>query len=306
MIQKFQANGKLLLSGEYFVLDGALALALPTKLGQSLQVTTNQKLPKVLHWKSYNIKQEIWFEAVFKLPTLQILQTSDKQIGQRLQHILQVTQQFNLEFLRPSKGILVKTNLEFPNNWGLGTSSTLIYNIAKWANVDAFELLENTMGGSGYDIACAGADKPIVYQKLPKPTFKAVPFNPVFTKQLYFVHLGKKQNSREGIARYRQQGAKNETFLKKISTLTQALLEAQTLTIFEKLLVEHEKIVASVIQLPRAKALYFKDYWGVVKSLGAWGGDFVLATSTKSEKETKQYFENRGFTICLPYRDLIL
>jgi len=44
--QSFYGNGKLLLSAEYFVLDGAVALALPTKLGQSLHVQENSyRLP---------------------------------------------------------------------------------------------------------------------------------------------------------------------------------------------------------------------------------------------------------------------
>ena len=34
----FYSHGKLLLTGEYLVLDGALALAVPCKLGQSLTV----------------------------------------------------------------------------------------------------------------------------------------------------------------------------------------------------------------------------------------------------------------------------
>ena len=54
-----------------------------------------------------------------------------------------------------------------------------------------------------------------------------------------------------------------------------------------------------------AKDLHFKDYWGIIKSLGAWGGDFVLATSTESPEKTKAYFNERGFEIVLPYRELI-
>jgi len=33
-----------------------------------------------------------------------------------------------------------------------------------------------------------------------------------------------------------------------------------------------------------------------MKSLGAWGGDFVLATSQASEEETRKYFGQKGFT----------
>ena len=36
--QTFYSNGKLLLTGEYVVLDGAKALAVPTRFGQNLIV----------------------------------------------------------------------------------------------------------------------------------------------------------------------------------------------------------------------------------------------------------------------------
>ena len=35
---KFYSNGKLLMTGEYFVLNGALSLALPTVYGQYLEI----------------------------------------------------------------------------------------------------------------------------------------------------------------------------------------------------------------------------------------------------------------------------
>ena len=69
----------------------------------------------------------------------------------------------NPEFLQSEQGFLVKTNLTFPRDWGLGTSSTLINNIAQWAKVDAFQLLWNSFSGSGYDIANAQYNTPILY-----------------------------------------------------------------------------------------------------------------------------------------------
>jgi hypothetical protein len=51
-------------------------------------------------------------------------------------------------------GYNITTHLNFPKKWGLGTSSTLINNIAQWLQIDAFTLLNNSFGGSGYDIAC--------------------------------------------------------------------------------------------------------------------------------------------------------
>ncbi len=49
-MQNFYSRGKLLLTGEYVVLDGALALALPTKFGQSLKVQPIDS--QNIFWKS--------------------------------------------------------------------------------------------------------------------------------------------------------------------------------------------------------------------------------------------------------------
>lgn len=44
-----RANGKLLLTGEYLVLDGALSLAFPTRKGQTLLAKKSEK--KGFFWK---------------------------------------------------------------------------------------------------------------------------------------------------------------------------------------------------------------------------------------------------------------
>ena len=41
--QTFYSNGKLLLTGEYLVLNGAVALAIPTKFGQTLTIPASEK-----------------------------------------------------------------------------------------------------------------------------------------------------------------------------------------------------------------------------------------------------------------------
>ena len=47
--QSFYGQGKVLLTGEYFILDGARGLALPTQLGQKLNVKFRQSNdPKLL------------------------------------------------------------------------------------------------------------------------------------------------------------------------------------------------------------------------------------------------------------------
>jgi len=299
----FYSNGKLLITGEYVVLDGAKSLAIPTKFGQDLIV---QKIEfPILIWESFNEKNKLWFSCTFNLPNLDIVSTNQNiNIKQTLQNILKETQKLNPKFLNTKTGFSVKTNLSFPNNWGLGTSSTLINNIAQWANINAFELLNNSFGGSGYDIACAQNNKPITYQLINnKPKVEPVTFNPSFKDQLYFVYLNKKQNSKEAILNYRKNKDCVFAFAENISDITKQILKTNSLIDFEKLLIEHEKIIASIIQQKPIQQELFADYFGQTKSLGAWGGDFILATGND---DSTKFFKNKGFETIINYQDIIL
>ena len=76
MTQAFYSNGKLLLTGEYAVLDGALSLALPTKLGQKMTVT--EMASEKIIWKSLDEKGRIWFETDFQQDELIDISTPGK------------------------------------------------------------------------------------------------------------------------------------------------------------------------------------------------------------------------------------
>ncbi|MEL6922673.1 MAG: GYDIA family GHMP kinase [Bacteroidota bacterium] len=300
----FHANGKLLLSGEYFVLDGAKALALPTIRGQWLHV--NFSNTATIHWTALDYNQTVWLEAKLQLSDLRLLSASDHAGGQRLQQILQQAQKQNPHFLKNINGCQVQTQLEFPRKWGLGSSSTILSCMARWADIDAYELLEQTMGGSGYDLACAENDQPIVYWREDKRAHhRPSPFSPPFASQLYFVYLGKKQNSREGIKRYRERSGKLAAQIERISQLSLNMEQCESLTAFEAMLLEHEWLVAKTLDLPRAQDLYFSTYPGVIKSLGAWGGDFVLATSRAGDGPTKKWFNELGYSVVFKYDELI-
>lgn len=319
MNQRFYARGKLLLTAEYFVLDGAPALALPVSKGQSLELRCAENAApaaeKMLHWQSFDDKGECWFEACFAEEEFEIGHSSDANTAKKLQQILLTARNLNPDFkpFATWPALSASSRLDFPRNWGLGTSSTLVYLLAAWAYVDPFELQFRTFGGSGYDIACAGAEGPILYfLKNGKPHLKPCNFRPVFRNSLFFIYLEKKQDSRKGIARYReaakshQQAAhRRQAAIEKIADLTRSFLEAHTLRDFEKLIVQHESIVSETLDMPRAKELYFPDFWGEIKSLGAWGGDFILATSHRPASFTRQYFSERGFSVFIPYADLI-
>jgi mevalonate kinase len=306
-MQDFYGNGKLLLSGEYYVLDGALALALPTKQGQRLSVTYYPSTHKVLHWKSYDDKGQLWFEAKFDVDNFECLDRFVSQKSILLQKILRKARKLAANFLKGREYVLVETYLEFPIVWGLGSSSTLVHNVATWAGVNPFELLFTTVGGSGYDVACAQHNQPILYQKTGDvPSTQEVEFNPPFKENLYFVYLGKKQSSKEGIAYYQSLiHQQKETLVKQLTQITQDMIKTQSLDEFDTLLRKHEELISESLKMERVKNLYFSDFWGEVKSLGAWGGDFVLATSKKTREETQAYFKNKGFEIAIPYVEMI-
>ena len=299
-----------MLTGEYLVLEGATALAVPTKFGQDLSVE-KIKEPQLI-WGSFTKAGDCWFEAVFELPKLRLVNAtfnSEKEgsadfIAETLQDILVEARKLNPEFLQSEQGFLVKTNLTFPRDWGLGTSSTLINNIAQWAKVDAFQLLWNSFSGSGYDIANAQYNTPILYGvKNQQPEVKQVDFLPRFSDQLFFVHLNKKQDSKDGIARFKEKRKKIHNEIQLVSEISKQLIHEQKLSEFEKLIHEHEKIISSIIELPTVKERLFPDYFGTLKSLGAWGGDFILATG---DKNTPQYFKAKGYTTILRYSDMVL
>ncbi len=146
----FYSNGKLLLTGEYLVLDGAKSLALPTKFGQDLIV---QKIKESqLIWGSFTNSGECWFEAVFDIPNLRLVTctfNSDKEgnadlIAETLLDILKEAKDLNPAFLTSDEGYVVKTKLTF-QEIGIRSSSTLINSVAAWAKVDAFKLLWNSL-----------------------------------------------------------------------------------------------------------------------------------------------------------------
>lgn len=306
MKQSYFSHGKLLLTGEYVVLDGAKALAIPTLKGQEMKV---DMLPGSgnIHWTAKDVNGNIWLNFSFILQESHLipvamgtLDTSPEVLV--LKKILENALVLNPHFLNNQSDYEIITLLQFPNDWGLGSSSTLITNIANWAEVDAMKLFFNSFEGSGYDVALAIEAEPIIYELENKnPKWKVVNFNPSFTDELYFVHLDKKQNSRDEIANYKTKAKPAFAQIEHISSLTTQTLECQNLETFEKLITEHETVISQILGIIPIKQRLFSDYTGAIKSLGAWGGDFILATG----KEAKTYFKNKGFDTVLSWKEMV-
>jgi mevalonate kinase len=304
MKHTFYSNGKLLITGEYLVLDGAKAFALPTKFGQNLIVEKGSN--QFIHWKSYDSDNSLWFEE--SISFLDITETTTPEIETvktTLISILHEAYLLNPEFITQSKGYTITTTLSFPKKWGLGTSSTLINNIAQWLQIDAFVLLKNSFGGSGYDIACAQNNTPILYSlEQGKPIVEKVIFNPEFAENLYFVYLNKKQSSKVAIASYYNN--KNNHLAQNIAlndAITQSVIHATSLKLFAAAIEKHEIALSNILEMKTVKEALFPDFKGIIKSLGAWGGDFVLVISKENPNE---YFIAKGYETIIPYHQMIL
>ncbi len=303
MTKQLYSNGKLLLTGEYAILDGAKGFALPTKFGQYLNLSQNNS--DMLDWISIDEKDQVWFSGKFSKSDFAILDCTDDDIAKRLSQLLSAARNLNPNFLTHTTDYnLVETKLTFPRNWGLGSSSTLIANMAHWAGINPYKLLAETFGGSGYDIACASHDRPIIYKTSKEGVqIEEVRYKAAFSENLYFVYLNQKKNSRDAIRAYRNLSLDKTDFISKISDITYKITRCSKLTEFEKLLDTHEEIISKALHIPTVKETLFRDYKGTIKSLGAWGGDFILATGSK---DAMYYFEQKGYTTIVPYAKMVL
>lgn len=297
---KYYAHGKLLLTGEYLVLKGAKALALPLKLGQSMTVTPG-KHENSITWKAFT-PGKIWLSCEFQHPEFKIIQSTDPGKAELLKKIFETIQQLNPDFPFEN-GFGIQTKLEFEPHWGLGSSSTLISNLASWAHVDPYRLNELVFKGSGYDIACAKANGPVLYRKDEKPTPVNLEFP--FENHLFFIYSGSKKNTRHGIQNFLNKKGDISNEIQKINEISENIFRVKTLNEFQQLIGDHEKTIAEIIDEQPVQQKYFSDFNGVVKSLGAWGGDFYLAASSMNENETIDYFNEKGLKTIFPWKKLI-
>lgn len=304
MKKTFYSNGKLLITGEYVVLDGAKALALPTKFGQNLIIENSES--GFIEWTSYDYDKSIWFEETISFSSIVEKKNYEAihNIKNTLIEILHEAYKLNSNFITESKGYKITTELTFPKFWGLGTSSTLINNIAQWLEIDAYNLLKNSFGGSGYDLACAQNDTALIYQLVDdKPLIKTISFKPGFSSKIYFVYLNKKQSSKEAIASYLEKQGSIEKTIVNINAITKTVANSTDIKEFALALQKHEIEMSAVLELPTVQESLFEDFIGVIKSLGAWGGDFVLAVA---KEDPTYYFKERGYEVVIPYNEMIL
>tara|TARA_Y200000002_G_scaffold298248_1_gene252960 strand:+ start:22336 stop:23244 length:909 start_codon:yes stop_codon:yes gene_type:complete len=297
----FKSNGKILLCSEYLVLEGAKAIALPSRLTQDLQVTKCQN--KLIEWQSFDENNDLWFEEKFYFSGSDLKYDSKKNKTSEKILIL-------FEYLLKTKNVndilgnKFLTKLNFKREWGLGTSSTFVNNLAKWAKTDPYKLLFSAFNGSGYDIACCDVKNPILFQKKQNSiSIENIIFNPPFIENLYLVYLEKKQNTQTSIINYFNIKSDRKDLIEKVNFITEEIIKCKDLNQFEDLIVEHENIIAhATSQEPIQQSVFPAYSQGKIKSLGAWGGDFILVTSKNNDLS---FFKNKGYNTILKLSDLV-
>ena len=289
-----------MLTSEYVAVDGALVLAIPTKLGQELFYTENDEQKSLIFWEAYH-QNRLWLKATIDYKNWKILETNNSKASEFILKTLKNVQNLSEIKLKNDTSYHIKTNLQFPSDFGLGSSSTLMNNLAEWANIDPFILNEISLGGSGYDVAVAKEKSAVLYSRFPERVYETIDFQPSFKDELIFIHLNQKQDSREGISHYRSKPTSTE-LINDYSALTKKIVNSQNLEEFSELMTIHEQKLSDFLETPTVKEKYFQDCPSFVKSLGAWGGDFVLASKFGDYQD---YFKQRGFSKIFSWKYLI-
>ena len=298
----FFSHGKLLLTSEYMILDGALAFAIPTQFGQKLTIQEIEDSQSLIIWDS-RCQNQLWVKTKINYKNWKILESNLTDSALFIMNIIKEIQKLSSDKFKKNTSYLIKSNLEFPQNFGLGSSSTLITNLSEWAKINPFELNENILGGSGYDIAVAQNSSAILYQIKDKiQHIEKINFLPKFRNELLFIHLNQKQNSREGIKLYRSKN-KSQQLIQEFSEITKSIIQCNDINNFSELMNLHEKKLSQFLGLKIAKEIYFSDCPVFIKSLGAWGGDFIMSRKFNGYQK---YFKEKGFESIFTWQDLIL
>ena len=257
----FQAHGKLLITAEYLVLSGAKALAVPTAKGQRMSVTPRTQ--GGTEWTALDHLGNVRFQGCLGQGN------SDLKFAEQLV-------QAALGHANHWPDAQIETVLEFAPEWGWGSSSSLTSLVAQWLQVDPMSLHESVSLGSGYDVACAQAPGPILYQK--GHANQPVDLSQWPKEHIRFLYLGQKQDSQSEVAKFLDRQV-DSSCIDQVNDLSEALVDANNATTLMRLIETHEALMSDVLSQPTIKSQRFSDSPLAFKSLGAWGGDFAMAVA---------------------------
>jgi len=301
-MKTYFAHGKLLLSAEYAILHGAKGIALPLNKGQRLEFnkTSKKESKSIIKWTAFDENNYPWFEASFDRSDKSIINCTYKGAAQTMQKLFKLVP---IQFFEEDCDYRFETYLEFNKAWGWGTSSTLVSLLSQCTGANPYKLYRATFKGSGFDLACATAKGPILYglNESNQPLIETFIFEPAFKDQIHFVYLGKKQNSLKSISK---RNKPDPNFIEQINRITHELGSVQNdIEQFKTCLYEHEKLLSRYLEMPTIKEQLFSDTNLTIKSLGAWGGDFVMMIGDKAEIEA---LKKKGYDTTFSWDDIIL
>ncbi|MFW5758631.1 MAG: hypothetical protein ACOCUQ_01365 [Bacteroidota bacterium] len=295
------SHGKIILLGEYAVLEGNDAVCVPLATGQKLQIEKNDQ--PFIYWQ-WTYKNRVIAE--FSLNP-QNLQPHDVKEGDPLwaAGLIHAIRKQNASFLTNS-GYNVRFINDFPPEWGLGSSSATIASLCRIAGADPYIVNDQVMGGSGADIACTDKENWFVYRKRKSlPLTWSIPFDFPFKKYVVFVYSGQKQATAKHLKEIKQKPERKRFPSSEINSLVYGCFSSENVAQFASYLQKHEQFISEQTgYLPLGRK--FSDFKGQIKSLGAWGGDFFMAVSSENLDDVKNYFQQKGFGMCFTWEDFVL
>ena len=305
MNKVFKANGKLLLTGEYLVVNGARALVLPLFAGQKMSVNRSITMKHIL-WKSYQL-EKLWFQCEINQDDFKIITTTNEQIAEKLITLFKAIKKINSMAFLSDNGIEFITELDFLREWGWGSSSTLLSLLSQWSDTNPYELYFQLFSGSAFDIAASYIQKPFLYRLQDnRPEITETGFDPPYKENLFFVYLGEKQHSEREIKSYKKKYKPDMKLIDRISGIGEEILSCGELNQFEQLISEHEELMSGFLHRKPVKKKMFSDYTeGLVKSLGAWGGDFALFTCSAGREYLEDYLEKKKVPTLFSFQEIV-
>lgn len=292
----YESAGKFLLFGEYLVLRGALCLAMPLSLGQTLTVSAYKG--KGVLWRSFE-HGEKWFDTLFS-ESLEIVETTDSKKAKTARGLLRFIQRLKPEWIPAHLDL--RFDLGFERKYGMGSSATLVSLLSQWSGVDPYSFLEKTFGGSGFDVAAATAQKPFLYS-ITERRIREFALPAHITRHLLFIYTGKKQNSAREVFHFRDRPVR-ATQIAEMNAIVEKAASCSHIEAWEDLMEESEQLLSAVLGQRPVREKDYSDYPYKIKSLGAWGGDFIMA-SCRDTEEARNYFLNKNKNPVYTFKALV-
>ena len=284
-----------MLCGEYAVTIGIEALALPVSLGQWMYVWEFDSPGggDRLIWEAKEKDGSTWLNESFALP-LETMEAETEKSSERdrSREVLHSMLSMVAEgFWKTGKSYRIETQLEFDRSSGLGSSSTMVANFARFAGLDAQKVQQKVLGGSGYDVAVAELGKGLVFWKNAEvANWDAWKLSADLTSKWKIVFLGKKQNSRNALADVKgklMEIEKDDFLMHQLRQVCAAVKMANQVPMLEAGLEMWQAILAMSLGLetPYQHFKFQPTKGGLCKWLGAWGGDMLLINDVFEESE---------------------